>query len=97
MAPVYRLSGKSLVPRIQDPTLPGKEFELTQGKPGGASLRTNRFRYTQWPDSDAPPMLYDLRNDPNEFSNLGGKQEWREVQQELQHTLERIMAETESP
>ncbi|MEM6691230.1 MAG: sulfatase-like hydrolase/transferase, partial [Planctomycetota bacterium] len=68
------LQGRSLVPNLSDPSLPGKELAytvVTRGKPQeamlGKAVRTQRFRYTKWP---AGEELYDLKTDPEENHNL---------------------------
>lgn len=41
--------------------------------------------------------LYDLQNDPNEWHNLAGRPEWRELQRDLAQRLRRWMQETGDP
>jgi iduronate 2-sulfatase len=99
--PPHTLSGKSLVPQLNDVATPGKSYEITMGAAGqsnGYGIRTERFRYTEWrkrPNeiaSDA--MLYDLEKDPNEFTNLINDPEYAEIQKELSGQLNsRIWAE----
>lgn len=36
----------------------------------GCSIRTHRWRYTEWAGGDAGRELYDHQSDPNEFHNL---------------------------
>jgi uncharacterized sulfatase len=70
------LHGKSLRPLLSDPAQ--KQFKpaaYTQTiRPGnimGRTVRTDRWRFTQWGDGDdAPTELYDHQNDPNEWTNL---------------------------
>ncbi len=64
------LQGKSLVPMLQDPALPGKDAIYTVVRRGsnlGKAIRTNRWRYGLWPDGEE---LYDLDNDIEEHHNL---------------------------
>ena len=71
------LEGESLAARLRDPSLPGKSTALTQyprGKTMGYSLRTDRYRYTEWirpSDNEARAVeLYDHRSDPAETVNV---------------------------
>jgi len=78
-----RLEGQSLVPLLDDPTSSVKEFALTQhprpayysGQPEqmGYSLRTDRYRYTEWRDWATGEVtakeLYDHKVDPHEMVN----------------------------
>lgn len=91
LKPEHKLSGKSLGPVLRDPSLPGKEMELTQGNPEGAGLRTERYRYTEWKGGRNGVMLYDLKNDPHEFTNLAGIAEYTEKVEEMKKKLATLM------
>lgn len=73
--PKHALSGQSLAAQLDHPERPIKKFELTQGNPGGISIRTERYRYTEWDGGAKGAMLYDLQADPNEFTNLAARSE----------------------
>ena len=71
------LMGKSLVPALDDP---GTDFgvpAISQYKRKGAfgySMRTPRYRYTEWVMPDGRVVyrdLYDLQEDPGETLNIG--------------------------
>ncbi len=73
------LEGKSLRPLLDDPTLPWKAGAYTQvtrggNKKGGAfmgrSVRTEKYRYTEWDDGKKGIELYDHSADPKEHKNL---------------------------
>ena len=49
--------------------------------PDAKMVRTERWKYCYYVDGDAE--LYDLREDPHEMTNLAGRAELREVEQEL--------------
>jgi len=102
------LEGVSLRPLLDDPAATVREAALTQaprpnylrgGRPEtmGYSIRTDRFRYTEWRDFDtgAPQAreLYDHRVDPGETVNLAGREEHRETARELAIRLERLLHE----
>jgi iduronate 2-sulfatase len=74
------LQGQSLVPMLKDPTVKGRGWALTQVTRGGAgnrffgySLRTSRWRYTEWADGEQGRELYDHDADPKELANLAEK------------------------
>jgi len=83
----HKLSGRSLASILQEPSLPGKEWELTEGSPGGASIRTEHHRYTEWSGGKKGSMLYDLKTDPGEFTNLIGDKDHAPVAQRLKKLL----------
>ena len=69
------LQGKSLVPILRDPDSPGKKYAYTvvsRGTKLGRSIRTNDWRYAEWGESKMAE-LYNLKNDPQEYTNLAGK------------------------
>jgi iduronate 2-sulfatase len=69
--------GLSFVPLLRDPQRPWKKAAFTtvvHGKVMGRSVRTDRYRYTEWGDGNTAE-LYDHEVDMHEFTNLafGGK------------------------
>lgn len=72
------LQGASLVPLLQDPQQSWDRPAFTQiqrsskrdGKFMGRSIRTERWRYTEWDDGKQGVQLYDLTKDPKEYVNL---------------------------
>ena len=73
------LEGTSFAPLLDNPDQPWKKAAFSQylrtGKPPhtGRSLRTERWRYTEWHDLKGKPTgveLYDELNDPQETANL---------------------------
>jgi uncharacterized sulfatase len=68
---VKGLEGTSLVPLLRDPETPIKTaaFSVVHRPSGlGRSVRTDRFRYTEWPDGSVE--LYDQWTDPQDHTNL---------------------------
>lgn len=70
----HKLSGQSLRPILDDPKRPGKAAaytQVTRGDRMGRSVRTARWRYTEWgPGGQSGIELYDHNNDPGEYYNL---------------------------
>ena len=83
------LQGKSLVPLIKNPLLPGKKYVYTvvsRGQKLGRSIRTRDWRYAQWGES-AMAELYNLKDDPNEYMNLAGKPAFSEQHEKMKNLL----------
>ena len=70
----HQLAGKSLLPLLANPEAPWDKaaYSVVTRADGqlGRSIRTERFRYTEWPGGGAE--LYDHDTDPNEYHNLAG-------------------------
>jgi iduronate 2-sulfatase len=75
------VEGVSLRPLLDDPTKSVKDAAFTQVQGGrgqgvyreGRSIRTDRWRYTEWnasSSSEPARELYDHEDDPNEWTNL---------------------------
>jgi uncharacterized sulfatase len=66
------LDGTSLAPLIRDPEqrirTGALSFRKAKAPPLGVSMRTARYRYTEWPDGSEE--LYDHASDPGETRNL---------------------------
>jgi len=60
----------------------------------GYSLRTPRWRYTEWDGGDAGRELYDHDNDPRELTNIAGNDEHRATVDELAVALKDAVAST---
>ncbi|MDX2431600.1 MAG: sulfatase-like hydrolase/transferase [Bacteroides sp.] len=87
---LHELSGFSLVPQLNDVQLPGKEYEMMMLKPHIYGIRTSQYRYTEWREDYVhayDSMLYDLENDPKEFTNLAVNPEYETVMQDLKANL----------
>jgi iduronate 2-sulfatase len=67
------LQGESLVPLLKKPDAAWDHPAYTMQKRGqvtGHSVRTERYRYTEWNDGNAGTELYDHQSDPDELRNL---------------------------
>jgi uncharacterized sulfatase len=73
LEPPHKLAGTSLRQVFENPTHPGKEAAFTQVNRGpvGRSVRTPRWRYTEWGmRGKAGIELYDHGSDHGEYHNL---------------------------
>jgi iduronate 2-sulfatase len=71
VTPPANLSGVSLVPLLKDVSAPGRAAAFSMVR-GGRSLRTERWRYTEWNGGKDGIELYDHRHDPDEMKNIAG-------------------------
>lgn len=68
-----KVQGVSLKPLLQDPNVKWDRPAFTQvsrGNMPGHSVRTERWRYTEWDNGKIGAQLYDHQNDPKELNNL---------------------------
>ncbi|MDA1230804.1 MAG: sulfatase [Planctomycetota bacterium] len=71
-----------------------KNGEEVNGRFFGYSLRTPRWRYTEWDAGDAGRELYDHNNDPRELTNLAENDHHRGTVEELSTSLKDAVAST---
>lgn len=87
--PPAGIVGQNLRPLLENPSLPGKPAVFTMITRGpkhrGDSIRTDRWRYTEW--SDGSRELYDHTQDPEETINLAADDEHRVVVRQLSQQL----------
>ncbi|RPJ60166.1 MAG: DUF4976 domain-containing protein [Acidobacteria bacterium] len=87
------LEGASLRPLLSDPSAEWKRPAYTQVKRGNApgySVRTERWRYTEWGGGASGLELYDYETDPEEQKNLVAVPEFQAVVSEMKGLLRRI-------
>ncbi len=93
-APASDLDGQSLVPLLENPEGSGRgvarSWRRVQPPERGVSLRTERFRYTLWPDGSEE--LYDRRVRAPESENLARRAEWSAEKARLRARLEALLA-----
>ena len=84
------LHGESMVPLLKNPNSDGwkKDVAFTISRSGGESIRTREWRFTQWGFGAGGMELYDLRNDPGEFTNLAAKRKYSVQLNKLKKQLE---------
>jgi len=109
-APSY-LAGRSLRPQLEDVSSAGREAALTtldsrdrvhrpvRWPPTiGYTIRTERYRYTEWADGRLGVELYDHQEDPKEFLNLALAPHMRETVARLRKLLaERVRQAKQRP
>jgi iduronate 2-sulfatase len=103
------LQGVSLVPLLGDPTAAVKVGALTQTprpnyprgqtpKIMGYSLRTKRYRYTEWRDFESGEVrareLYHHDSDPSESINLAGREGQKSIVDRLARQLDARLTAT---
>ncbi|MDO8544944.1 MAG: sulfatase [Opitutaceae bacterium] len=71
------LDGISLVPLLEDPTVPRDGPVLMTAMRGNHALRTERWRYIHY--ADGGEELYDHDVDPNEWTNLAREPRFNDV------------------
>ena len=69
LTPPDYLDGVSLVPVLADPAARVRDAAFTQVR-NGYSIRTDRWRYTEWAQGAEGVQLYDMDTDPGETRNL---------------------------
>ncbi len=83
------LEGTSLVPLLETPGRSWKQAVFSRYF-AGDSIRTDRYLYTEWSDSEgdmSARMLYDHQMDPKENENISEKPENRELVAQLSQIL----------
>ncbi len=91
--PKHRLSGKSLLPLLNDPKAEWDKPAFTfvrRGKVLGASVRTERWRYTEWDEGRMGVELYDHKNEPNEWRNLANNPKFADVVKGMKELLKGV-------
>jgi len=71
------LEGHSLVPQLKDNTLPREWPAITTNNHDNHGVRSKDWRYIQY--ADGSEELYDMQNDPNEWTNLAGDQKYEDI------------------
>jgi iduronate 2-sulfatase len=95
------LQGQTLVPLLKNPDLPGRGWAVTQVTRGtgekqfsGYSLRTARWRYTEWDGGTHGRELYDHDTDPRELTNLASLNAHTKMLADLSRQLQSAVVAT---
>ena len=91
--------GKSLKPLLADPQAAWDKPALTQvtrGKKGGMgySIRTERYRYTEWDNGKSGTQLYDHSTDAKESRNLAADPHYAAMVKSMQQQLHKLVKAT---
>ena len=84
------LDGKSLTPLIKNPKAKWEKPAYTyqvRGEVRGVTVRTGRFRYTEWDGGPKGTELYDEANDPAEMRNLAADPKYAASVKEMKGLL----------
>ncbi|MCM8532509.1 MAG: sulfatase-like hydrolase/transferase, partial [Lentisphaeraceae bacterium] len=83
------LQGSSLQTLLKDPNSSSwnKDMAFTISRSGGESIKTKRFRFTQWGFGSAGYELFDLAKDTGEFTNQAANPEYKPVLEKLKKQL----------
>jgi len=90
-----KFAGMSLKPLLEDPAAPwskpGAYTQVTRTANKkqimGRSIRTERWRYTEWDEGRLGSELYDHEVDPSEYTNLADKAEMKGTIEQLKQRL----------
>jgi len=103
-----KLQGKSLVPLLKKPDAQWNKPAYTQvvrvlnqqqanqKRIMGRSVRTERWRYTEWDEGREGVELYDYQTDPGEFTNLAKNDKYKATIETLSALLRKSYAGIQS-
>jgi arylsulfatase A-like enzyme len=84
------LEGHSLVPQLKDSQAPRPWPAITSHGPNNHGIRDERWRYIRY--ADGSEELYDMRADPNEWTNLAADPRLVSTKADLSRWLPRVNA-----
>jgi hypothetical protein len=84
--------GAAAKAKAENPNATAKQKAKAAGGFIGYSLRTDRYRYTEWDDGKQGVELYDHEKDPQEFTNLAKDSAHADTVKQLSIDLRRLVA-----
>jgi uncharacterized sulfatase len=96
LTPPDDLDGKSLKSLLKNPDAAWEHPAYTQVQRGnnpGHSVRTEKWRYTEWRSGEMGSELYDETADPKELNNLAGDPQYADVIMEMKALLKKVHPE----
>ena len=106
LAKPAHLKGQSLEPVLNDPTAKVRQAAFTVSnargkipghrgrKPLGHTIRTARYRYTEWGGGKHGVELYDYKTDPDEYTNLAKRPSAKNALKRMQQLMQTTRAHT---
>ncbi len=91
------LEGVSLTPLLAAPRKAAWDRPAYSQVQGGRSVRTDRWRYTEWEGGRLGASLYDMVADPRELRNLAGEAKYAPIVRKLQALLPNETVEPRGP
>ncbi len=85
LPPNSNLEGHSLMPQLKDANAPRPWPAITTHNHDNHGVRTENWRFIQY--ADGSEELYDMRKDPNEWTNLASDPAYREILEEHRRLL----------
>jgi arylsulfatase A-like enzyme len=85
LPPNPKNEGRSLVPLLDNPSAAWPYPAITGWKKDSFAVQDERYRYIRY--NDGSEELYDHENDPNEWTNLAGRPEAREIIEEMKQHI----------
>jgi uncharacterized sulfatase len=83
---------KAKAEKAKTETAQKAEKKKVEGQFPGYSLRTDRWRYTEWDGGSRGAELYDHQNDPQEYTNLAKDPKHAETVKQLSAKLREVVA-----
>ncbi|MEM1444101.1 MAG: sulfatase-like hydrolase/transferase, partial [Verrucomicrobiota bacterium] len=81
------VQGESLRPVLADPSATVREAAFSVNRKTGHFIRTDQWAYMQY--KNGAEELYDMENDPDQFTNLADQEEYAEQKAKLAKMLKR--------
>jgi arylsulfatase A-like enzyme len=92
----HEMDGISLAPVLRDPSSArDRDLLVPYHERGSYSVINSNWRYIQY--NDGGEELYNLKDDPNEWYNLAGQEEYRSVMEKLQKAAPEAFAPQGTP